>query len=133
MELKEKAAYLKGLADGLDYDRTTPEGKILAAVIDLLGEVTAEIGKNKEDIVDLSEYVDELDRDLGDVEEYLFGDDDDFDDEEDDFDDDDEILDEYDAPDVSDYEDYDYDEDEDEDDENLLDDGFYYESGDEDR
>ncbi len=64
-----------------------------------------------------------------------FEDDDDFDDEEDDFDDDDEILDEYDAPDVSDYEDYDYDydEDEDEDDENLLDDGFYYESGDEDR
>ena len=86
MELTEKAAYLKGLADGLDYDRTTPEGKILAAVIDLLGEVTAEIGKNKEDIVDLSEYVDELDRDLGDVEEYLFGDDDDFDDEDDDID-----------------------------------------------
>ena len=25
MELKEKAAYLNGLADGLDYDKTTKE------------------------------------------------------------------------------------------------------------
>ena len=35
MKLTEKAAYLKGLADGLEYDKTTKEGKLIAALIDL--------------------------------------------------------------------------------------------------
>ncbi|MCQ2428245.1 MAG: hypothetical protein MJ137_07600 [Clostridia bacterium] len=83
MELKEKAAYLKGLAEGLNYDKTTAEGKLLTAIIDLLGEMTAEIEGNAEDINYLSEYVDEVDKDLGDVEEYLFGDDEDYDEDDD--------------------------------------------------
>jgi hypothetical protein len=38
MSLTEKSAYLKGLADGLEYDKTTKEGKII---------ITAYVGKEK--------------------------------------------------------------------------------------
>ena len=39
MTLTEKAAYIKGLADGLDFDKTTAEGKLIAALLDLTGEL----------------------------------------------------------------------------------------------
>lgn len=83
MELKEKTAYLKGLAEGLEYDKNTKEGKLIAAIIDLLDDMAAEIEGTKQDLDYLSDYAEELDQDLGDVEEYLFGDEDD----EDDYDD----------------------------------------------
>lgn len=97
MELKEKAAYLKGLADGLEFDKTTAEGKLLVALIDIVNELATEVEGTQEDVNYLNEYVEEIDQDLGDVEEAIFGDDeddedfdpddyfdtDDFDDEED--------------------------------------------------
>lgn len=82
MELREKSAYLKGLAEGLEYDKTTKEGKLIAAMIELLDEICGEIDGINQDIDYLSDYVDELDKDLGDVEEYVFDDEDeDWDDE----------------------------------------------------
>ena len=39
MNVSEKAAYIKGLVDGLELDGTTKEGKVLAAIIDLLGDI----------------------------------------------------------------------------------------------
>ena len=43
MDICEKVAYIKGLAEGLELDASTKEGKILEAVIDLLGDITEEI------------------------------------------------------------------------------------------
>ena len=43
MDICEKIAYIKGLAEGLALDETTKEGKILSAIIDLLGDITEEI------------------------------------------------------------------------------------------
>ena len=37
--MKEKAAYLKGLIDGLGIDETTKEGKVIKAMSELLGEL----------------------------------------------------------------------------------------------
>ena len=78
MELKEKAAYLNGLADGLDYDKTTKEGKLIAALIDLVGELAAAVQAHDEDLdevveelEDMREYIEEIDEDLSDVEDYL--------------------------------------------------------------
>ena len=39
MKITEKAAYIKGLADGLNLNKETAEGKLIAALIDLAGEV----------------------------------------------------------------------------------------------
>ena len=76
MTLNERAAYLKGLADGLELDSTTKEGKILSALLELVGEMATEITDMGEDIEYLNDYVEELDEDLGEVEELLMDEDD---------------------------------------------------------
>ena len=40
MTISEKAAYLKGLMDGLNLDTEKAEGKMIAAIVDLMGDVT---------------------------------------------------------------------------------------------
>lgn len=72
MALKEKSAYLKGLADGLDYDKTTAEGKLIAAMIDLIEELTAAIDDIDEDLEYLNDYAEELDEDLGEMERFVY-------------------------------------------------------------
>ncbi len=71
MTLTEKAAYIKGLADGLDFDKTTAEGKLINALLDLTSELCDAIDEIDEDLATLNEYIEEIDEDLGAVEEYL--------------------------------------------------------------
>ena len=76
MKLTEKAAYLQGLADGLDYDKTTKEGKLIAALLDMVGALAEKVDELDNDVQELNDYCEELDEDLGDVEEVLCEDDD---------------------------------------------------------
>ena len=78
MKLTEKSAFIKGLAEGLAFDKETKEGKIIAALLELVDEMANEIAGIKQDIDEidedlnyLNEYVEELDDDLQDVEDYL--------------------------------------------------------------
>lgn len=71
MTLNEKAAYIKGLADGLDFDKTTAEGKVLTALLDLVNDITDELEAVNDDIIDLQDYIEEVDEDLADVEDFL--------------------------------------------------------------
>ena len=71
MTLNEKAAYIKGLADGLDLDKITAEGKILAALLDLVNDITEELEAINDDLVDLQDYIEEIDEDLECVEDFL--------------------------------------------------------------
>ena len=87
--LTEQAAYLKGLFDGSDLDPSSKEGKLIEALIELVGDMADEISSLEDDIAELEGTVDEIDDDLADVEEELFGEyDEDYDD---DWDDDDEF------------------------------------------
>ncbi len=87
--LTEQAAYLKGLLDGGELDKTTKEGKLLEAMVGLIGDLADELDALGEDVDELAETVDEIDDDLAEVENEVYGDeDDDWDD--DDWDDDDE-------------------------------------------
>lgn len=72
MTLSEKAAYIQGLADGLELDESTKEGKLLAALIDLVGEMTDAIEEIDEDLDTLNDYIEEIDEDLGSVEEIVY-------------------------------------------------------------
>lgn len=88
MTIGEKSAYLKGLADGLKLDREKPEGKLIGELIDLVAEIAAAVETLDGETVELQDYVDELDRDLGELEEYVFDDgvcldDDDYDEDDD--------------------------------------------------
>lgn len=77
MDICEKIAYIKGLAEGLALDDTTKEGKVLAAVIDLLGDITDEICEIEDGCDELSEQLDAVDEDLSAVEDVIYGEDDD--------------------------------------------------------
>ncbi len=43
MTIGEKVSYIKGLAEGLKVDDSTNEGKILGAILDVLGDISAEL------------------------------------------------------------------------------------------
>ena len=89
MSMMEKAMYLKGLCDGVELDKSTKEGKLIAALLDLVTEMAAEMDDMQAEICELKEYCEELDEDLGTVEEVLLDiDEDDEDYEDEDFDDD---------------------------------------------
>ena len=86
MELFEKVAYLKGLAEGLALDTETKEGKLIAAIIDVLDEMCEKVGEIEEDLYDMEEGLDAVSDDLSEVEEVLYEalEDEDEDDEDDD-------------------------------------------------
>ena len=72
MTITEKAAYIKGLAEGLELDNSTKEGKLLAAIIDMISDMAEDITDIAEDVEYLDEYIEELDEDLGALEEYVY-------------------------------------------------------------
>ena len=75
MDICEKIAYIKGLTEGLDLDTTSKEGKILAAIIDLLDDITTEICDIEDGCDELMEQIDAVDEDLAAVEDIIYGDD----------------------------------------------------------
>ena len=79
MDICEKIAYIKGLAEGLGLDEETKEGKILAAIIDLLGDITEEICDIENGCDELMEQIDAVDEDLSSLEEIIYEDDEDCD------------------------------------------------------
>lgn len=76
MDICEKIAYIKGLAEGLSLDNDSKEGKILNAIIDLLGDITEEICDIEDACDDMSEQIDAVDEDLASLEDVIYGDDD---------------------------------------------------------
>ena len=83
MEITEKVAYLKGLAEGMELDTEKKEGKLLAAIIDVLDDIALELADMKVDQEELYNGLDAVSDDLEDVEDAVFGEDDE--DEEDEY------------------------------------------------
>ena len=88
MTISEKAAYLKGLMDGLNLDTEKAEGKMIAAIVDLLGDVTKRLSDVEETTIAISDELDEIEEDLDAIEDYILDEEDedydeDFDDDED--------------------------------------------------
>ena len=90
MTLSEKSAYLKGLMEGMKLSTETDEGKMIAAIVDLLGDVTRTLTDVEETTIAISDELDEIEEDLDAIEDYIL------DEEDDDYydDDDDEDYDE---------------------------------------
>ena len=84
MTISEKAAYLKGLMDGLKLDTDKPEGQMISAIVELLGDVTGRLTDIEETTIAISDELDEIEEDLDAIEDYILDDEDDYD-----FDDDD--------------------------------------------
>ena len=94
MTINEKAAYLKGLMEGLQLDTEKAEGKMIAAIVDLLGDVTKKLTNVEDTTIAISDELDEIEEDLDAIEDYILDEEDDYDedwdDEDDDWDDEDE-------------------------------------------
>lgn len=89
MSMLESVAYLKGLAEGLDVNESTKEGKLLLAIVGVLDEMAESINDIEDVCQEFDELIDVIDEDLGDLEDDFYGCDDD---EDDDFDDEDSLY-----------------------------------------
>lgn len=76
-ELKEKVVFLQGLAQGMELDEATKEGKLLKSILEVLADMADEVADLSADLDEIYDYVDELDEDLAEVEEEVYGEDDD--------------------------------------------------------
>ena len=86
MTLTEKSAYLKGLMDGLKLNTESDEGKMIAAIVDLLGDLTRKVTDIEDTTIAISDELDEIEEDLDAIEDYIL--DEDEDEDEDDWDED---------------------------------------------
>ena len=98
MTISEKAAYLKGLMDGLQLDTEKPEGQMISAIVDLLGDVTRRLADVEETTIAISDELDEIEEDLDAIEDFILDEDEDEDWNDDDYED------EFDFEDEEDYE-----------------------------
>lgn len=95
--LKEKVAYLKGLAEGMQISDSTNEGKIIKAIIDVIDDIAIVVDDIDDTQQELIEEIDEMDEDLAEVEKLLF-DEDFYYESDDDEEDDDDSETEFDCP-----------------------------------
>ena len=104
MTLSEKSAYLKGLMEGMKLSTETDEGKMIAALVDTIGQIASSISDLEENAIAVSDELDEIEETLDAMEDFLLDeeydeDEDDEDDEDDDYDfDDDEVIYEVECP-----------------------------------
>ena len=93
MTISEKAAYLKGLMDGLELDTEKAEGKMIASIVELLGDVTKRLTDIEETTIAISDELDEIEEDLDAIEDFIMDEDEDWDEwddeDEDEYDEDD--------------------------------------------
>ena len=95
MDIMERVAYLKGLMEGMEIDTDKKEGKLLAAIVDVLEEIALDLEDLWDNTLELTEGLDAVSDDLSDVETYIYemdgeyDEDDDEDDEDEDEDDED--------------------------------------------
>jgi len=75
MTISEKAAYLKGLMDGLNLDTEKAEGKMISAIVELLGDVTKRLSDVEETTIAISDELDEIEEDLDAIEDFIMDED----------------------------------------------------------
>ena len=95
MTISEKSAYLKGLMDGMKLDTESNEGKMIAAIVDLLGDMSRRMVDIEDTTIAISDELDEIEEDLDAIEDFIMDEDDEddwdeYEDEEDYYDPDDE-------------------------------------------
>lgn len=70
--IKEQAAYIRGLAEGLGIDNEVKEHRVLNEIITLLNEMATQIDENKGENELISVRVDTLTEDVSEMQDLLF-------------------------------------------------------------
>lgn len=72
MTNSERAAYIRGLMEGLELDPNAKETKLFNAIVDLLDDLCLSAEEMEDAYDELSGQVDEIDEDLGALEEDFY-------------------------------------------------------------
>ena len=83
MDLNAKAAYIRGLMTGMEFDPASKNGKVIAAMMDLLEEMAATVTEHDNALDQVYDELETLDQDLDDLVADLYGDDEEESDDED--------------------------------------------------
>lgn len=73
MNLSERAAYIRGLAEGLDLESEKKEVRVINEMLNLLSEMATVIGENETDLDILYDAVEQIDEDLEFLEDEVYG------------------------------------------------------------
>ena len=85
MTISEKSAYLKGLMDGLKLNIESDEGKMIAAIVDMLGDLARKVTDIEDTTIAISDELDEIEEDLDAIEDFIMdSDEEDWDEEDED-------------------------------------------------
>ena len=76
MDLNAKAAYIRGLMTGMEFDPASKNGKVIAAMMDLLEEMAASVTEHDNALDQVYDELETLDQDLDDVVADLYGEED---------------------------------------------------------
>lgn len=77
MDLNAKAAYIRGLMTGMEFDPASKNGKVIAAMMDLLEEMAASVTEHDNALDQVYDELETLDQDLDDLVADLYGDEED--------------------------------------------------------
>ena len=84
MDLNAKAAYIKGLMEGMNFDVNTNEGKLISAMLGLLEDLAEQVIEHDNELSQVYDELDAIDEDMDDLESVVYDvDDEDYDDEDD--------------------------------------------------
>ena len=72
MEILEKVAYMKGLAEGLGLDTKSKDGKLFTIMMDILDDMALELHDLRTGQEELEDALDAVSDDLSDVESSLY-------------------------------------------------------------
>jgi len=71
-QIKEQLAYLKGLAEGLNVGQSSPEGRVLLAMMEAMNEMVRSMDRLYMQQDQLESYLEAIDDDLTDLENEVF-------------------------------------------------------------
>ena len=74
MTVTEKAAYLRGLASGLNLDESKPETKLINAMMDVIDDLALSVADLEDELALVTEQLDAVDEDLDSLEEFVYDD-----------------------------------------------------------
>jgi hypothetical protein len=70
-DIIEKVSYLQGMSEGLTISDGSPQGKVIAGILNVLNEMADELAVFQHEMVEIRAYLEDMDEDLLDLEESL--------------------------------------------------------------
>ncbi len=71
--LTDKAAYLRGMAEGMGLNKEKDEHKLMLEMLSVIDEMAQKLDALENSVSELDEYVESIDDDLSDMEEAVYG------------------------------------------------------------